>query len=1003
MEKGKKKKSIAHRYWKQFEDLSYALVKDRYRLQPKLGGEITSRTHDGGYDALIWFSDHSRGANELFRILLEAKLRTNNKTALPMSDFSKTMIIAVNMIADGVYISTNAFFSPHTLKQLDDYSRRTGLEIKTINLKDILSWLEQHPNWTSNDEQRELIEHLHKMADSVEMTEWPTLSEYVPEIYIDKLIGRERKKQRELILHLMNNRHGVVICSGQSGMGKTTFLREVMHAYKTTPHETLTIDLQNYPTSREVFIAFLSSIWGVAFSQVCQMDCNELEDLTKYLGNELFPTKQQQALISLISASQSDYRKNADINDAILVEYISRIFSPILSRIPYFIIIENAHDTTANSLQFLLRVIKHLSENQITFLIEERTDFDCLPALSQLQWQEFFYELRRMKVYLHSVELRPYAYDDSVEFIREIDPACSSEKARVLVKLFGGVPLYLATGMELVKGSIVYDLWTPTSGSSLEYGISAIGYIEQAIERFFNSSDSSVQQLIVLLALFDGQLDTKTLTYFFSQEEINNLKVSVHQSIFIRIYEACASLKHGLYLRCIQNLKFISKTYLFKITNEVNRFVCSKLNDVPTIWRKRLDLAKLTDNTISVKDFWQDYAEYLKFLCEEHLALELLCLVYEWNNQGLITLSESQRYYLLSSLTETKITVGEGHNPEVSAYLNELDASIHLEQLSSGEISLRKASLLQIRCSIALSGGNYQELKQYALNGMSLPQMKKNQLSTFYIFFALALKHLESQEKCLEFLEANKYGMESDIDYQCSLNSNRASKYTGTSPKRALQYFKKIQVLLQSSSRPPSLHNEHNIATMHFMNSDIDTAEELCQNTWLAAYRTNNRVEEGRSLHLMGCICWYRNNLADAVEWFRKSYELFNHITHMTHLWRPVANLASICFERESSYHPDGLRYAQKTIDYLLDSHTSQINNSAKSEKNIPILYIGILAMLHHIWKHDSQSEYIDKVLAEIKQPEFASDFDRVQNDGGLANVLKGSSFWIGNRIMLKV
>lgn len=64
---------------------------------------------------MICFSGGTPGTENLYKVLLEAKLRSNNLRDLPLSDFSKTVIIAVNTIADKVYISTNAFFHKRRL------------------------------------------------------------------------------------------------------------------------------------------------------------------------------------------------------------------------------------------------------------------------------------------------------------------------------------------------------------------------------------------------------------------------------------------------------------------------------------------------------------------------------------------------------------------------------------------------------------------------------------------------------------------------------------------------------------------------------------------------------------------------------------------------------------------------------------------------------------------------------------------------------------------------
>ena len=907
------------------------------------------------------------------------------------------------MIADRVYISTNAFFSLETLQHLNNYSHRTGLDIKTINLKDIISWVNQNPNWPTDNEKRELINNLREMASKINITKLPSLPAHA--VFTSpsgELIGLERKMQLEKAKKLMNKMPSVLICSGQSGMGKTTFFKMLVASYDKYPYEAKTIDLHKYPTSREVFIAILSLVWGLEFAQLCNFGIAELAEITKYLGDELFPPEQQASLISLISRSQQEYEKNAMMNDTMLIDYISRIFNPILKRVSYIITVENAHDTTAHSLQFLIRIIKSL-EYKVIFLIEERTDFDLSPSLSQVEWKNFFSDLRRTKIFLHDIKLNPLTLDDSKEYIRRIDPTCTSEKSHYLAMLFGGVPLYISTGIDLVRNSTVYELWGAGSNSVIEHEIESIGHIEQAILRFYSSSDLLIQRLVVLLTLFDGSLNTDALTFFFHAEDIKILCASLHGSIYVYINESYAEIRHGLYLKCTQNLGLAKGTYLLEITNEANNYVCTRLSDNPTKWKKRLYFARLTNNAVSIHDFWQDYANHLKSLGEEHLVLDLLYFVYENNNHDRIDLTESQRYYLLSMLTETKILVGQGHTPEVLSYVSEMEASIKLERLPNNELALRKAILFHNKCNIFLSGGDYENLKLYASYGMSINPLELQHLSWFYRFYALALKHLVGLNKCLEFLEAHKEGMELDANFQFVLNTHRASKYAGWDPQEALKYFEEIRHLYQQLPKRVSLHNEHNIATMLFMCTDINKAEEICQNTWLKAYRTNDRIEEGRSLHLLGCIYWYKGDTIKAIEWFKKSYTMFESITQKTHVWRPAANLAGICFECQNSYHAEGFFYASKAAENLLEYHIPKINSTILADNDYSILYIGALTVLYYIWKYDSESEYINKLLTKITLHDFMRDFNIIKNSGGLADVLKNSSYFIKGRVILKV
>src|SRR5699024_1265506 len=125
----KASKSFAHTHWRAFEKLSLEIICDRYKEQTGVTSILTSSQNDGGYDGIITFPSKNQNATELYKVLLEAKLRSTNDHVLPLSDFSKTIIVAINTVADKVYISTNAYFSEETNRRWQTFSQRTGLSI----------------------------------------------------------------------------------------------------------------------------------------------------------------------------------------------------------------------------------------------------------------------------------------------------------------------------------------------------------------------------------------------------------------------------------------------------------------------------------------------------------------------------------------------------------------------------------------------------------------------------------------------------------------------------------------------------------------------------------------------------------------------------------------------------------------------------------------------------------------------------------------------------------
>ena len=95
--------SFAGEYWEEFEKLSLDILKTYMSENSEVNYSIkrTPNRKDGGYDGIIVItSDHD--SNEIYKLLSESKLRECSKKDLPMSDFSKALVIAVNLSYNGL-------------------------------------------------------------------------------------------------------------------------------------------------------------------------------------------------------------------------------------------------------------------------------------------------------------------------------------------------------------------------------------------------------------------------------------------------------------------------------------------------------------------------------------------------------------------------------------------------------------------------------------------------------------------------------------------------------------------------------------------------------------------------------------------------------------------------------------------------------------------------------------------------------------------------------------
>lgn len=87
--------SFAKDNWEEFEKLSISILKTYLPTDSEISYSITHTPNrkDGGYDGLIIISSNDKNIDQ-YKILSESKLRELSNKDLPMSDFSKTLIIS---------------------------------------------------------------------------------------------------------------------------------------------------------------------------------------------------------------------------------------------------------------------------------------------------------------------------------------------------------------------------------------------------------------------------------------------------------------------------------------------------------------------------------------------------------------------------------------------------------------------------------------------------------------------------------------------------------------------------------------------------------------------------------------------------------------------------------------------------------------------------------------------------------------------------------------------
>lgn len=1005
----KKSKSFAQQHWRAFEELSLQIIHSRYQEQPSEVCELTDGQSDGGYDGIICFSSQKYDAAELYKVLLEAKLRSTDNQDLPLSDFSKTIIVAINTIADKVYISTNAYFSEETNHRLQIFSRRTGLAIHTLDIEDISNWLSNHQDEAQRFKDRALVKKLLAPPHRLD-AKYKTLSmaqEKVRE-QVEQLIGRERKRLCQRLTKRLAEQNGLLCIRGAMGSGKSIFIDNLASELQQSYPNTALLDLTRFSDARGVFIKLLAFAWGESTSSIYGMSSEDLEAVTKYLGNDLFPPRSRSALIHMIHQSQEAFEANQSLHSELLLDYLRQIVPPVIRRVRSLVIVRNVKAATENALDFLDSFIRILPGQPISFLIElEEKQKNC-DYLSQ--------RLEQVQSYMGTVDLPPWDSIAARQFLSVKIPELSQQEQSRLIGYFGRLPLSLSVGTDIFLQSdfgktvlqisaVVPEHFSPSFPYSL-------GHIDYFVEQFAALGGTGVQCGLVLLGLFDGIAETEFIEQTAIALNCPSPLAAFHMCPFIRYTAKRFQVQHGAYVDSIKKFSFVTKSFLFQVLTQIEPKLELHFKDTEYVARKRFEILCLNRDFERLRELWMNLANSHRQRGERQLEYEVLKKVYEWWMEDPETnhLTVYQQYFLLFHLAETAYALFGAYEEELDHYFDQLDTLTNLTDASQwpdGErmVQRSRTAILNTKCRVALGRAEYHQMLSYAEEGIELiredptPE-SRNWLGALWADKALALKHLENISVCIEFLESGKELLDGIRPFCHCYYMHLSSLYSVKEPHKALEFFELIKSeYIDSLSE--ALHIEHNIATMHFVLGEYDYALKISAQVWLRAYENHVPIEEGRSDHLLGCIAWANGETEQAYERFKASYSLFQRHVHHTHLWPPLINLALVCMEMDRT--DEALKYANDAINFLLEHHLDSINHMNISVSVLPKLFVGILLLLGCLEQLDGESQAIEKLLHSIDNSDVHTAYHRYVVPHQLDDLLKGSGYICGGKFMLKV
>ena len=314
--------------WREFEKLLLKLISKELRLDEKNDVTIllTDAQKDGGYDGIFEIPLNNVDNTKLLKILFEAKLRSSVEKDLPLQDFSKAIIIAINTAANILIIGTNVYFSKNTIQQLKTFEAKTQLKIKVISGIDINEWLIK--NNADKEFSKSLIHLINQTRNSNHIStgiiELHEITKYI-EVCMNQtgLIGEQRKLDAKAAMYNLVSKKRSIIIEGDAGIGKTFFIEELCNNISKICimiHINLSIEL----TPRTIFMKIMNQVWGLSNDFIEAMDYNEFMDAISRIGEQDINKNVCNGVAEAFQKTDSEYREKSSIFDYLLIQYLQK-------------------------------------------------------------------------------------------------------------------------------------------------------------------------------------------------------------------------------------------------------------------------------------------------------------------------------------------------------------------------------------------------------------------------------------------------------------------------------------------------------------------------------------------------------------------------------------------------------------------------------------------------------------------------------------------------------
>lgn len=1010
---GKKKHK---KTWEEFEEIVFKVLLELFGLKENELNQLTRSTKDGGYDGVFFIPVCSGETMHFFHAIFEAKLRTNIHLSLPLQEFAKALIIAINCDTDRVIIASNLTLSKNTTEILERFSFQTDLQIQFLRINEVIEWLNSHPKdkYLYSDNIIELLNNSYEINGRKELS----LRDLGWDIKEDPVVlfCKKHFNKKIFIEKMLENPFGILLVSGDVGIGKTTFIRALSESFSKRKIQNLEIDLSDKPTPRVLFISIMQNIWKMPYKILDSISSEDFDSAISWVGTEYIPDNIKSAVNIAFKKSAEEYRESSDIFNYFLVSYLRLIYKQLTRRRKYVLSFLNLNHATKETLDFLLLFAREMSEH-IFIILEIRTSLYIDNYMSLSKWEEFkteFFKLANVKDNYTPEKLEDYEIQNYINYIWKED--FPKDCVSIVIQHTGYSLLYINAFVTYLKCSGWGSIPNPLKKSELEK--IAVGIKENilsALCRTLCEQDVYYVKLFFITAIFQGQLPRNIIeeTIGYNTKNIDYL---IKETEIYQLTKNDLKIKHLCYLDVLDRMDYIGETLKLSLSLELldKNIVYRYISEDE---RKQIIQIRLYEISLMQKKLISaclKFAEDMYQRGQYHFSFQYVSKAQKTLSDIPVYSSESkwEKIKIWILLLQNEIVSHNLDEEKIHTFIDEIEKMFSLfPQKEQDDYCNTYMSFILVKNRIYHYEGNYKnslEIMKVALNFMERNRENLTDVlrGECWKEYAIAVKENYSIKKCLQVFRKARRDCPGERELIFSNLTHISEKYSTFNPKIAMRSLKLIETFENDLSIPSIYHNRINMAFMQMYQKNYPTALSEGLEILEAVNKYGLKGEESRCCNLLGCLYFISQDIEQATIYFEHGINLLNRKKQITTLWPLLANFSSILLYQEK--WEDLYQILSESKKIYIENYMERIIHFNFSSPKYPKLFVAVLLLFYNFLQLEKKKTffYVNDDLRELKSIftslEFKNYFSLLKTGTSLCSILKDTPFVHKEYIIIK-